>query len=394
MTKKIILFPNINKKHILPFSIALFQIILMIVNKYYPNDANNGCLEMFSTSLGQILVRVLPCFFNISHSNQEKRHKKKRPYIYYLLLIIIQLFNIIILALSQIFLNDEPGNYVSIINAEFLKMGLEMILLIILSKYILKYKFFKHHIIAIFFFIFFGVICDITIDQYKDMYNKGIYNFIDISSIIINSIYFCYIKYLMENILFDYWNIALANGLLLFFLSCLYLIYILTSKNSDIKVVKSFYTSIENENIAPLVIKQVLIMILYFFNSTCTILTSYYFDPCFILISYQFSKFYQVIVKSPEKAYCIIFFLFQFFCLMILLEIIELNFWNLNKNTRRNIEERGLLDINDENRRDSSLEQTNIDFDIGYYIMATEDNKKKEDIEMRNKDSSFTESMN
>ena len=62
---------------------------------------------------------------------------------------------------------------------------------------------------------------------------------------------------------------------------------------------------------------------------------------------------------------------------MILLEIIELNFWNLNKNTRRNIEERGLLDINDENGRDSSVEQTNIDFDIGYYIMATEDNKKK-----------------
>ena len=247
----------------------------------------------------------------------------------------------------------------------------------------LKYKYFKHHIIAIILFIFFGIICDIAINQYRDMYDMGIYNLIDISYIAVNSIYFTYIKYLMEDILIDYWNISLANGLFLFIFASLLLVYILINKDSDIPVIKTFYNYIENEN--------TILLILFFFNSSCTVLTSYYFEPCFILISYQFSKFFHVIVETPEKAYCIIFLLFQLFCLMILLEIIELNFWNLNKNTRRNIEERGLLDINDENGRDSSVDQTNIDFDIGYYIMATEDNKKKDGIEMITQNSSLTE---
>ena len=392
MAKKIILNPNLNKKYILPFGIAFFQIILIILNKYYPSDTKNDCFETLSIALGKILVRILPCFLKISHTNQERRHKKKRACTYYLLFIFIQLIHTSISGLSKIFFKKEDtGVYEPIIKSEFLKMGLEMILIIILSKYILNYKFFKHHIIAIIFFIFFGIICDIAITQYKDMYNMGVYNFIDILVIIGNSIYYICIKYLMEKLLLQYWNIALASGLFYFVLGVLFLSFILTNKSSSIEFVKSFYNSIENGNLLLLIIKQILIIIIQFFNFTFILLTSYYFEPCFILISYQFSKFFHVIVETPEKAYCIIFLLFQLFCLMILLEIIELNFWNLNKNTRRNIEERGLLDINDENGRDSSVDQTNIDFDIGYYIMATEDNKKKDGIEMITQNSSLTE---
>ena len=80
------------------------------------------------------------------------------------------------------------------------------------------------------------------------MYDMGIYNLIDISYIAVNSIYFTYIKYLMEDILIDYWNISLANGLFLFILASLILIYILTNKDSDIPVIKTFYNYIENEN--------------------------------------------------------------------------------------------------------------------------------------------------
>ena len=78
MSKKIILFPNLSKKYFLPFGIALFQIILINVNKYYPDNNKNTCLELFSSSLGFMLIRILPCLFKISHSNQERRHKKKK----------------------------------------------------------------------------------------------------------------------------------------------------------------------------------------------------------------------------------------------------------------------------------------------------------------------------
>ena len=151
MSKKIILFPNLSKKYFLPFGIALFQIILINVNKYYPDNNKNTCLELFSSSLGFMLIRILPCLFKISHSNQERRHKKKRTCIYYIILIIIQLFTIFMMALSESLnknKNTDTGVYFPIINQEFLKMGLEMIFLILLSKYILKYNYFKHHIIV------------------------------------------------------------------------------------------------------------------------------------------------------------------------------------------------------------------------------------------------------
>ena len=49
---------------------------------------------------------------------------------------------------------------------------------------------------------------------------------------------------------------------------------------------------------------------------------------------------------------------------MIYLEIFELNFCNLNENTRRNIDLRGLLDLSTENGRDSTV----IDINKDYFI--------------------------
>ena len=65
---------------------------------------------------------------------------------------------------------------------------------------------------------------------------------------------------------------------------------------------------------------------------------------------------------------------------MIYLEIFELNFCNLNENTRRNIDLRGLLDLSAENGRDSTV----IDINKDYFIDKSEidDNHKETNIEM------------
>ena len=60
----------------------------------------------------------------------------------------------------------------------------------------------------------------------------------------------------------------------------------------------------------------------------------------------QFSKLTNLLFDLPSKQYYfLILFVFQIFCLLIYLEIIELNFCGLNKNTKRNIRERGLSEI-------------------------------------------------
>ena len=62
---------------------------------------------------------------------------------------------------------------------------------------------------------------------------------------------------------------------------------------------------------------------------------------------------------------------------MIVLEIIELNFCGLNKNTRRNIIQRGIDDLLWENGRDSTIGLNQIDINKDYDINNPAENQKK-----------------
>ena len=85
-------------------------------------------------------------------------------------------------------------------------------------------------------------------------------------------------------------------------------------------------------------------------------------------------KLIDLIKDEPEKLYNLIFFVIQFISLMFYLEIFEFNFCNLNKNTRRNIKLRGLLDVSGENGRDTMI----IDINKYYYIGTSETESQKE----------------
>ena len=213
-----------------------------------------------------------------------------------------------------------------------------------------------------------GIICDVIIDKYEELRNYGIYNFLDILAIIIDSLYYCYIKYLMEKLFIQYWNIGLTLGLTLTTFATLLLFVALIDKEksaSDTAMIYTFYKSFQEGNIGLIILKFFVITFLNFFLACFTFLTSFYFEPSFVLISFEISKFYQVLKDHPEKAYVIVFFIFQFFCLMIVLEVIELNFCRLNKNTRRNISQRGIDDLLEENGRDSTAMDINKDIYLG-----------------------------
>ena len=98
----------------------------------------------------------------------------------------------------------------------------------------MKYKYYIHHVIAIASFIFFGIMCDLVVDLYENMINYGYINIIDFFAIIIDSLYFCYMKYLMEKVEIHYWNIGLTMGLTLTVFSTILLIYVLADKDKSI----------------------------------------------------------------------------------------------------------------------------------------------------------------
>ena len=83
--------------------------------------------------------------------------------------------------------SEATSPYNPLADYEFLKLSIEMICLIIISRILLKYKYFINHVISITTFILIGIICDIVIDKYEKLRKDCIYNFVDIFSIIIDN---------------------------------------------------------------------------------------------------------------------------------------------------------------------------------------------------------------
>ena len=191
---------------------------------------------------------------------------------------------------------------------------------------------------------------------------------------------------MMEVLYYPYWKISLCVWIPLFIISNALLIYVLVDKDkadSEIGMISDFYLYFKEVHPGLIIGKILLVIILYFINFSLSILNIYYFNPNFILISYHLSKIVKILIElikdDPGKLYILIFFAIQFFSLMIYLEILELNFCNLNENTRRNINLRGLLDVSGETGRDSTV----IDINKDYSIDKSEiDDKKEPNIEM------------
>ena len=78
--------------------------------------------------------------------------------------------------------------------------------------------------------------------------------------------------------------------------------------------------------------------------------------------------------KSNKEFYCIILFIVQFLLLMIHLEVIELHFCGLDKNTRKSIQIREREDMNIENfERNNSANDNLVEISPGYIISKEND---------------------
>ena len=261
---------------------------------------------------------------------------------------------------------------------------MEMILLTIASIILLKYKYFIHHIISMVGFILFGNFSDLILNYYPQITQYGfLINIIQFISIVIDVIYYYYQKYMMEKLFYPYWKIIFTIGLSFFLFATATLIYVLVEKENSYPIIangKYFYLYFKNENIGIKIGKQLLTFIFSFIGGALNILNIYYFSPNYILISFQFSKIVDVLMTEEDvkKYYCIIFFIFQLFFLMIYLEILELNFCNLNKNTKKNIEFRSITESLGQDGRDSTIDSGIVDVNKDYFINNNESEDKNE----------------
>ena len=189
-----------------------------------------------------------------------------------------------------------------------------MIFLVCVSVCLLKYKYFKHHIISIIIFIIFGIICDLILNDYTEI--NGIFFLLEFIKILLagtNASYFCYQKYMMEKLFYPYWIIAFIPGLVSFTIACIFLIIVLTSpekENTSAAVFSDFYSFYKQSNVGLIIGKILFDFILHAIMCPLAILVVYYFTPDYILIILQLTIIIQNLIEEPvDKLYCLIFYI-------------------------------------------------------------------------------------
>ena len=391
MSKKIIIIADLSKKTLLPFLSALANIALNMIIYYFPGDRQNIVLDLYSSSFGMLSVTFIPYIFKFADIDKcNDQFRKKKKCINYTLLVLAYAFYSItqeIPSRMKASLSESQNIINYLAQGPFLYIGVEMILLTIVSIFLLKYKYYNHHFISMAAFIIFGTISDIILNYYPHMAKYGLLiNIFEFLRIFADVIYYYYQKYMMEILFYPYWKISFCIGICVSFTATLLLIYVLTDPDkadSKIPTIADFYLYFTEVHPGLIIGKQLIIIVLYLISFSLTMLNIYYFNPNYILISYHIAKVVNNIIDlikgEPEKLYSLIFFVLQFLSLMIYLEIIELNFCKMNENTKRNINLRGLLDMDGESDRKSTI----IDINKDYYIdTSINDGQKDNNIEM------------
>ena len=248
-------------------------------------------------SLGQMTIRLIPCIIKISNEKNKENSKltKKKKLLHYSLLCLLCYLNIFLGNLS----NNLKLGEITFMNSNLfpnddfvLTINFEMLVLNSISVCLLKYKYFKHHIISLAISLIFGVNCYLILIDFKLQNYKVL--IIRVAQAGVEAVYICYQKYMMEKLYYPYWNIAFVPGLVSFFPS-LFGIIISNILKIDIKSV-SIISYFNNGNIGENIGKLIFVFILHIIMSPLTILIIFYFSTNFILIVFLFTSIFKNII--------------------------------------------------------------------------------------------------
>ena len=208
--------------------------------------------------------------------------------------------------------------------------------------------------------------------------------------VLVDAIGYGYQKYMMDVLFHPYWSVSLAIGLTSFIVnSGLLMACLIKGKEKSIKennqMFIGFYKYFEEVDLGIIIVKHLLNFILSFFLNLFRSLTILYFTPDYILISFTISRILDIVMET-EAYECLVLFILQFITLMFYLEIFEFNFWDLNKNTRRNIQEREREEMLFQERTSRTSSSSEIEISPDYIVYNKNRNSTK-DIRTQSSDS-------
>ena len=223
----------------------------------------------------------------------------------------------------------------------------------VFSYFILKTKLYKHQYISLIAIIFVGTLL-IIINLYGRFKLKNVL-VISFSTKVIYTFTIVINKYSINNYFCSPFEISFYQGLFAIIINIILLIYVKKGELSE------YYKNLDSQEIGIFI----LLMLSRLSFNIFTLLTIKYFTPSHAVIlliigevSFAFEHDNNFEFSLTIIIYCIILFM-----VLIFTEIIELNFWNLRNNTKKNISERTLTEseiplINEEeNYKEDSLSE-------------------------------------
>ena len=396
---KIIQLGFFNKKILLPFGVAFAQILINVMNFTLHETSKNQILEMIGASLGEIALVLIPLFnisaFKTIKISTDEKNTRCKTILYYSILSLIYACYLGLSIFTGIQSSIYDQNNKSLQNPHNSGLssleGLELVFICLISIKLLKYKYFIHHIIFIIIFLFLCFAIDFILENFSDIYKRGVlYIVLKIILILLDALNNSYPKYMIDVQYYPFWSIPVTIGIINLLCFSIILIIILAkgrekSFEENNQMFMDFYKYFDEVDNNIILVKNVLNFILNFFLNFLRILTILHLRPEYILISFTISKILDIFFES-KKYECIALFVLQLLTLMFYLEIFELNFCGLNKNTRRNIQEREQeeMDLNENiiiNNRRSSLSSgsSNIEVSPDYIVDAIRESDDNDD---------------
>ena len=177
MSGKIIKLGELSKKHLLPLFLALSFLIYLMIIRFYPDKGENHTLDLYCNAVGFFGIIVIPYIFKFTQKDIQNLPKvdeiQKNKYLHYFVLIIVFIAYIIAKEFLSFYSPTKKGERPEYSEDAFSYIGVEMVLLTIVSLFFLKYKYYRHHIISIVGFVICGNVCDYLLDYFTLIPQNG-----------------------------------------------------------------------------------------------------------------------------------------------------------------------------------------------------------------------------
>ena len=304
-------FGVIDKKLLLLVITIIINTINLIINNELPEEYWNDTLASLMEEMGSIIGGIILIFTLKQKQKETKQDQKSFKYIF--ILFLLRFGRSCYELIFPYIVTDTNYRFNRILNTT---NAIEINLTTIGTFLLLKYKYYIHHIISLIIFFILGITNDFIMKSYFII--KYNYFYVYIYFVVIEVSVFCYLKFMMDKLYYQYMEVLLYWGLT----GLIEKLIILSGKliyeyvNNIDGIIFNFNAYFAETSVYAIIFIQFFYGItIYAFSNLFLMLVLYYLRPNHLIFSDEMSVFLRIILYQDRenKYYTIIPFAFQIY---------------------------------------------------------------------------------